>query len=324
MRITINSEAYDRIMHWVQKADFEVSGFGKCTYDQATKTVNVLSAYLPLQEGSAAMTDLDAQALAKLMYDKREEPGEMRFWWHSHVNMSAFWSGTDTATIKELGAHGWCAAVVFNKRCEYRAAVCYETEIKVQSETRNGFGEQEAKNEAKKDVDLQDNLQMTILYPDMGEEARKAWDAEFDANVKRTSVSSKWPWPTRQEEIQGGKEGSSRSSYEGYGSDEDGYWTKNENGHWHKRYYEDYNRTLLTDGYKAPKAGRDARFFDSAWGARDEGVAAEAASLGINYYKYLDILEGGDPAVLADLDRQLIEIAEKEAKEAANGNAANK
>lgn len=174
MKITIPIKVYDKIMHWVNKVDYEVSGFGKCIYNKETKNIDILSAHLLKQEGGAAVTDIDPTALSKLNYDLRSEPGELRFWWHSHVKMQAFWSGTDLDTIKQLGSHGWLAAIVFNQHNEYRAAHC--------GVITNAFGEP--------DVNLVDELDMDIIYPSYSQDEVKIWDKEFDDNVSRKSYLS--------------------------------------------------------------------------------------------------------------------------------------
>ena len=123
MQIQIPREVFNKIMHWVNKSNDEVSGFGKCTYYKETGVLYVHDAYLLKQTNGAAHTDIDGQSLARLTYKTREEEGELKWWWHSHVNMQVFWSGTDTATIKELASQGWIGATVFNKREEMRSAI---------------------------------------------------------------------------------------------------------------------------------------------------------------------------------------------------------
>lgn len=85
----------------------------------------------------------------------------------SHVNMSAFWSGTDIATIKELGEQDWCVATVFNKKAEYRSALCFST-------THPVLGAQST---------MVDELPTTIgSVQDAG--ILKSWSAELKAKVK--------------------------------------------------------------------------------------------------------------------------------------------
>lgn len=131
MNLTYSRKAYDKILYWVDKADFEVSGFGTVTWDEADKCFVVHDAILIKQEGGSAHTDIDPTALSQAMYRARELPGELKLWWHSHVNMQVFWSGQDLSTIKELGAQGWIVASVFNKKEEVRSAFCARVDMPI-------------------------------------------------------------------------------------------------------------------------------------------------------------------------------------------------
>lgn len=170
MEIQISREVYAKVMHWVNKSNDEVSGFGKVIYHAETGVLQVTEAYLLKQRNGAAHTDIDGQSLAKLMYTSKDEPGELKWWWHSHVNMQVFWSGTDTATIKELASQGWIAATVFNKREEHRSAISYVAETP--------FG---------KSVEIQDNID-TFIMDDFDENVEE-WDKEYDANVEKTTYT---------------------------------------------------------------------------------------------------------------------------------------
>lgn len=122
MKVQIEREVHEKIMHWVNKSTNEVSGLGKLRFDLETKSFVVLSAILLPQRNGAAHTDIEAEDVAKAMFLMKDEPGDLRFWWHSHVQMPVFWSGTDTDTIKQLGEHGWFLSTVFNQKNEMRSA----------------------------------------------------------------------------------------------------------------------------------------------------------------------------------------------------------
>ena len=172
MELHIPQHVNDNIMYWVNKAEGEVSGFGKVTYDEAAKTITVTNVYLIEQEVGAAHTDIDAKALGKLLYKTHKVPGDLRFWWHSHVNMNTFWSGTDTDTIRDLAKPGWIVATVFNKKHELRSALAYAVEGK--------FGSS---------VTIEDNLPTFILHD---AKSMKAWDKEFDACVKTKTYTNNY------------------------------------------------------------------------------------------------------------------------------------
>lgn len=123
MKIRMQKETHDKIMYWIDKAGFEVSGFGNVIWDQEKREFLITDAILLKQEGGAAHTDIDPLSLSKAQYELRNADGDLRFWWHSHVNMAAFMSSTDKNTIQEISQQGWCVALVFNKRREFESAV---------------------------------------------------------------------------------------------------------------------------------------------------------------------------------------------------------
>lgn len=182
MKIVLSELAHKKIKHWVDKADFEVSGFGKVHYYKEEDCFFVLDAYLVKQEGSGAATEIDQTALGQLMFKTKDIPGLLNFWWHSHVNMSVFWSGTDTDTIKELGAQGLCVATVFNKKGEMHSAVC--------AKMTGMFGDK---------VTFWDDVK-TEIDSETPEEVLAQWDKEFDDTVTRkkyhttTSTYENWEW----------------------------------------------------------------------------------------------------------------------------------
>ena len=122
--LILPTNVHNEIMYYVRKCKTEVSGMGRMVI---TKDGDFLvnKIYLLEQEVGAAHTDIDAEAIAKLLFDTRDDEGDLLYWWHSHVDMQAFWSATDLATIKAMGANGLCVASVFNKRGESKHASCY-------------------------------------------------------------------------------------------------------------------------------------------------------------------------------------------------------
>lgn len=126
MKLTVNipRRVYDKIMYFVDKAPFEVSGMGTVVYNRITREFDVEEVWLVDQEVGPAHTDIKEQDLMKLMYELHKSgcKGTLNFWWHSHVNMDVFWSSQDKDTMKELAQNGYCVATVFNKKHEMRTA----------------------------------------------------------------------------------------------------------------------------------------------------------------------------------------------------------
>ena len=128
MKIILPYNVHRQIMFYVNNCDKEIGGMGRIKFDKTKGEYTVLSVCLPTQEVGSAHTDLDADSVAKCELATINDEGWFNFWWHSHVNMQAFWSSTDTATIKDMGKQGLCVAVVFNKRRECRGAVYARSE----------------------------------------------------------------------------------------------------------------------------------------------------------------------------------------------------
>lgn len=168
-KVIIPEKVLHKIMYWVNKSPVEISGLGRVKLDKGVYTV--LDAHLLEQENTATTTDIDAAAAAKLMFQMKDEDGYLNFWWHSHVNMGVFWSGTDTTTIREFGAHGFCLATVFNKKGERKSAY-YQGGTDFYPET------------------FIDNLE-TIITREVDTEKEKIWEAEYKLKCKETKFVPK-------------------------------------------------------------------------------------------------------------------------------------
>lgn len=174
IRFTMDDKVYHKIMHWVNKAPGEVSGLGMVVIENGH--YRVVDAVLLKQENTAASTDIDGAAIAKAMYELRNASGSLNFWWHSHVNMGVFWSGTDTDTIREIGKNGWLLSTVFNKRAERKTALYFPPHA-----LSGGFVPET----------FLDNLNLEIIsYLDQADIAR--WDQEFEEKCKAKTWESDW------------------------------------------------------------------------------------------------------------------------------------
>ena len=182
MKLIIPDLVYAKVMHWVNKTDIEVSGFGTVKYDKDKREFTVVDAYLLKQEGGAAHTDIDANAINKLMFDSMNDEGNLKWWWHSHVRMNTFWSGTDTDTIKELGRQGWIVATVFNQLNDMKSAVAYVSEA----------------SELGSFLHYNDNIPTEICKPGITPELIQQWDASFDANVFEKKYAPPLSYSTEQ------------------------------------------------------------------------------------------------------------------------------
>jgi proteasome lid subunit RPN8/RPN11 len=122
MKVFILPAVHAEIMHYVRSSKVEISGLGRIEKDSEGNLV-VTKVYLPKQVNGPTSTDIDQEDVSRILFESRADKGALNFWWHSHVDMGAFWSGTDMATIKQFGGKGWLLASVFNKRGEYQTAL---------------------------------------------------------------------------------------------------------------------------------------------------------------------------------------------------------
>lgn len=134
MKLIIDDLELKKIKYWVTKCPNEIGGLGQA------KIVNgdifVTKIHLLKQVVSSAEVELDDAPITELMTeilqnDALRELGSLQFWWHSHVNMGTFWSGTDRNTIEKLSKHGWCSALVINKK--------FDTKCAYQQGANNGY-----------------------------------------------------------------------------------------------------------------------------------------------------------------------------------------
>lgn len=203
--VHLDEHVFQKIMYWCRKAgNFEVSGLGSVVYDPKTNVFHVNEVYLLEQENTGTTTDLDAEAIGKLEFEhhKSKTPGELRFWWHSHADMQVFWSGTDMATIKQLGQGGWFLNTVFNKKEEMRSAFYMTDPMSVFADDLTtvviqSFGDKDIEKAlAKIGIQLRPNKMPEfrwLVEPFLSDKEQIEWDEEYDKKVKEKKYT---PGPT--------------------------------------------------------------------------------------------------------------------------------
>lgn len=202
MDVSIDDAVFQKINHWVQKAPGEVSGLGKVI--RQGNSLRIIDACLVKQQNAAAETELDPASVAKAMYEMRNTPGALNFWWHSHVNMGVFWSGTDIDTIREIGRHGFVVSTVFNKKREMLSSL-YVKETEFVPEV------------------FVNNLP-TVVQSYIDAATVASWDSEYDAKCFQRSYTTAWDW--RKNQANNGNYGSTAlgiGNGTGYGGGADPY-----------------------------------------------------------------------------------------------------
>jgi hypothetical protein len=115
-KFTISPKALAKLHAYVDNCKIEVSGFG-----YVDKNNHIHDVFITKQKCSASETDLDIpdlhQHILHLMDTAPELVPQIKFHWHSHVNMGVFWSDTDIDNIEGFN-NSWMLFAVFNKRHE--------------------------------------------------------------------------------------------------------------------------------------------------------------------------------------------------------------
>lgn len=117
----IKDDVYRRLMLYTDLCRYEISALGCVTRVGGTFVVDEL--HLLDQQVTAGSTDLSTDGVSTFLYEyvkAGKDPERIKFWWHSHAHMGAFWSGTDEATIERFN-NMWMISMVSNKRGEYLA-----------------------------------------------------------------------------------------------------------------------------------------------------------------------------------------------------------
>lgn len=124
-KIVLSAEAHAKIENWVDLCKWEISGLG--TLIEEEDRLYVDQVFLLDQEVTSAETEISDLGVSKLVSVlPKPMRNTLRFWWHSHVNMDVFWSGTDESCIRKLRGEGALLSIVFNKKGQTRTRIDYD------------------------------------------------------------------------------------------------------------------------------------------------------------------------------------------------------
>ena len=122
--ILITQYAYDKICAYIDHATGEVSGFGTVdeTKSVAGLTFTISDVFILPQDTSGAHATISPKAYAGFITERlkaKQDIKTVRLWWHSHAEISSFFSGIDTATIADATEFPLLVSIVGNKRKEF-------------------------------------------------------------------------------------------------------------------------------------------------------------------------------------------------------------
>jgi len=121
MKVYINHEIMKKIKYYIDISDVEISGLG-LVEERGNSNFVISDVFLLKQKNTGTSTELDQEDISKLiekLISEGKDPSKLRFWWHSHVNMKVFWSGTDLNCIEGLCLDKYLFSLVMNKTNEY-------------------------------------------------------------------------------------------------------------------------------------------------------------------------------------------------------------
>ena len=140
MEFFISQKDWKRVLDYAQASydsyQAEVGGFLIATKDKDNDIILSHPEILE-QTVTGGSTEMEKAAIADYYVKSAMKHGnDVRFvWWHSHANMGAFWSGTDTSTMKDYSNGDWSAFLVVNIRGEYKFRVCVWNPIQAHEDT---------------------------------------------------------------------------------------------------------------------------------------------------------------------------------------------
>ena len=129
MEFFISQKDWKKVIDYAQASydefSAEVGGFMIAKKDKDGNII-ISDPEILKQEVTGGTTVMAKEAVADYYVKCAQKYGsDVRFvWWHSHANMQAFWSGTDTSTMKEYSSGDWSAFLVVNIRSEYKFRIC--------------------------------------------------------------------------------------------------------------------------------------------------------------------------------------------------------
>ncbi|MGB3945326.1 MAG: hypothetical protein WBK76_00600 [Candidatus Saccharimonadales bacterium] len=158
----MSKKVWQKLMGWVKSCDIECSGLGFVRQEGLSYFIDEV--FLLKQLCSGSYTDIESEYYGqfgdKLIRERTADYNKYkgtRLWWHSHVNMSAFWSGTDLGTIGRFSSKGaWMLALVVNKKGEYCLMYNYPTaNIRLDRQTLEIYDDDntELLKQCKKDIE---------------------------------------------------------------------------------------------------------------------------------------------------------------------------
>lgn len=134
IELVVPDVAWRKIINYAKAAgNMEISGFADITYNKETQEVLVGKVYLIEQTVGGATVHMDEEDVSKFQLDlvKKGVKQLPQLWWHSHVDMDAFFSAQDQETSENLQNDSFSVSLVVNKRGEAHARMYIHADMTV-------------------------------------------------------------------------------------------------------------------------------------------------------------------------------------------------
>lgn len=121
--VLITQKAFLKIKYFIEFCEYEINGLGTVERDDNTFTITDI--FILDQLAQPAHVAIDPKALNRHVYDTVKSGGDvsnLKFQWHSHVNMPTFFSDEDVLTTGNY-MNDFMISLVSNKRGQYSCRI---------------------------------------------------------------------------------------------------------------------------------------------------------------------------------------------------------
>ena len=126
LEVVLSQTAYSQVVGYLTSTNCEVSCFGTLDIKDDGTILYVEELFLPEQVGQSAETNVCVQSLAKLVTEltqnnRSDKIDKLKVWFHSHPNMTAYFSTIDTREAIPAMLRSHLLSIVINEKLDMKA-----------------------------------------------------------------------------------------------------------------------------------------------------------------------------------------------------------
>lgn len=213
MSLFIIREAKRKLDLYIRSANSEIQGFFKVV-SHGVSSMMVTDIRLARCSNTSSHTEVDHKSLNEFLTNllmDGENPQDWKGWWHSHNEMSAFFSAEDEENIVRFGnglgkenSWGWIVSIVGNKKGEYESRIDTFSPVWMHLEPtltvyENIYDDQELVNGIKEELKEKVTIQAPVVVRSLGGVVYNSND-RWDVREKRTNKTQKGSRPRKAAE----------------------------------------------------------------------------------------------------------------------------